>query len=101
MQEVQCGVALIAHSRGEIVRPVAFDVVVLNVVKEVRVPGMAHERVEDVGEDGVDQGVFFVQHAPHVDVLVHEQRVGAHVVELHGGVEDAVPPAEVVEEVQG
>lgn len=70
-------------------------------VEEVAVPGVAHERVEDVGEDGVDQGVFFVQNAPHVDVLVHEERVGAHVVELHCGVEDAVPPAEVVEEVQG
>lgn len=74
--------------------------VVFDVVEEVRVPGVAHQWVENVGEDGVDEAVFLVEDAAHMDVLVHEEGVWAHVVELDGGVEDAVPPVEVVEQVQ-
>lgn len=62
---------------------------------------MAHEGVQDVGEGGIEEFELLVQNTAHVDVLVHHERVGAHVVELHGGVQRAVPPVEVVEEVYG
>lgn len=65
-------------------------------MEEVRIPGVAHQRIKDVGEDSVDQRILLVQNASHVDVLVHEQGVGSHIVELYSGVEDTVPPVEVV-----
>ena len=99
VEEVEDVVALVADRRGKVVGPVAFDVVVLDVVEVVRVPGVAHERVHDVWEGLIDQGVGLVEDAAHVDVLVHHERVGAHVVQLHERVERAVPPLEVVEEV--
>lgn len=74
--------------------------VVLDVVEEVRVPGVSHQRVEDIRKDPVYESILLVQNTPHVDVLVHEQGVRAHVVKLHSGVEYTVPPAEVVEQVQ-
>lgn len=84
VQEVQNAVALVSHCRGQIVGSIAFDVVVLDVMEEIGVPGVSHQRVKDVWEDSIDKGVFLVQDTSHVNVLVHEQGVGAHVVELHG-----------------
>lgn len=80
VEEVEDVVALVADRRGEVVRAVAFDVVVLHMVEVVRVPGVAHQRVHDVRECKVDDGVGFVEDAAHVDVLVHHQCVGTHVV---------------------
>lgn len=101
VQEVQHAVPLIADSGALVIGPVALDVVVLDVVVEVAVPGVAHERVQQVGEGGVEPGVALVQHAPAVDVLVHHERVGARVRDLHDDVQDAVEPGEVAEQQQG
>ena len=54
MREVPGVVALVADRAAEVAGPVALDVVVLDVVEVVGVPGVAHERVEEVGEDGVE-----------------------------------------------
>ena len=66
-------------------------------------PGMSHERVGEVGEYAVEQGVWISlrEDAALVDVLVHHQRVGPGVRELHRSVKDAVDPAEVIEEQDG
>ena len=94
-------VALVADGGAEVVGAVALDVMVLDVVVVVCVPGVAHERIEDVGEGAVEPGEARRQDAAHVDVLVHHERVGAHVVELHGEVEEGVRVGEAVEEVEG
>lgn len=101
VQEVPEAVALVPDGGAQVVRAVALDVVVLDVVVEVRVPGVAHEGVQQVGEGEVEPGVGLVEDAAAVDVLVHHQRVGAGVGDLHDGVHDAVDPGEVVEEPQG
>src|SRR5699024_1663530 len=60
-----------------------------------------HQRVEQVREQLVEEAVWLGQDAPLVDVLVHHERVGAEVVELHGDVEDAVDVGEAVVEEDG
>jgi len=98
---VREGVALEADGRRQVARAVALDVVVLDVVVVVRVPGVAHEGVHDVGEEVVDEGEAAGEHAALVDVLVLEQGVGSHVVALHGDVEDGVQVGEAGEEEDG
>lgn len=98
VQEVPDVVALVPHGGREVVRPVALDVVVLHVMVEVRVPGVAHQGVGDVGEqqvEGARPRPPLRQHPARVDVLVHHQRVRAHVIELHGEVQHAAQVAEV------
>lgn len=55
-EEVGRAFPLVAQCRRQVVRAVVLDVVVLDVVVVVRVPHVAHERVEDVGEQGVEGG---------------------------------------------
>lgn len=101
VQEVPDVVPLVAEGGGQVVGPVAFDVVVLHVVVEVCVPRMAHQRVGDVRErdiEQVDQRILLAQHTTAVDVLMHHECVRAHVVELHGGVDDSMQIREVVVE---
>ena len=64
---------------------------------------MSHERVSEVGEYAVEQGVWISlrEDAALVDVLVHHQRVGPSVRELHRSVEDAVDPVETTVEQDG
>ncbi|TKW51113.1 hypothetical protein CTA1_12224 [Colletotrichum tanaceti] len=104
-EEVEGVVALVADGGGQVVGPVALDVVVLDVVVEVGVPGVAHEGVGDVGEGGVEGPQEAAglpgEDAAHVDVLVHHEGVGADVVELHGHVQRAVDVAETAEQQQG
>lgn len=61
---------------------------------------MTHQRVEDVRKHSVDKSVFLIQNTPHVNVLVHQESVRTHVVELHSRVKDTVPPVEVVKQVK-
>ena len=97
-QEITQLVSLVAYRRRQVLGPVPFDMVVLDVMVVVGVPRMAHQRVRDVREQHVEQPVLAVQNAAHVDVLVHHQRVRAHVPPLHQQVQHAVQPAEAVEE---
>lgn len=97
-EEVEEVVALIADGRGEVLGAVALDVVVLDVVVIVGVPGVAHERVGDVGEQLVKPAEAFLQDPAHVDMLVHHEGVRAHVVGLHDPVQDTVRPVEVSEQ---
>lgn len=72
----------------------------LHMMIEVRVPGMAHERVSDVGEDVVKNGKAAIQDTSHMDVLVHHEGVSTHVADLHDGVQDAMDPRESPKEEQ-
>lgn len=100
-QEVPRAVPLVPERGAQVLGPVALDVVVLHVVVEVAVPRVAHERVQDVGEVEVEPGVALLEHAVSVDVLVHHERIGPRVRDLHDQVQDTVEPGEVVEEQQG
>ena len=94
-------IALIPNRRREITRPIALDMMVLDVVVVVRVPGMTHQRLQDVGERDVEPVPVFGQDAIIVDVIVHEQGEGAGAPEAIDCVQDAVEVSEVVEEVEG
>lgn len=100
MEEVEDVVTLIAKRGRQVVGSVALDVVVLDMMVEVAVPGMAHERIEHVGEGVVEPGHVLGQDTSHVDVLVHHEGVGADIAELQDQVQDAVKPCEGVEEVE-
>lgn len=69
--EVRWTVALVADGGGDVIGPVPFDMVVLDVVEVVGVPGVAEEGIEEVGEGGVEEGEAFGEDATLVDVLVH------------------------------
>lgn len=97
VQEVPDVVSLVSKGGGKIVRAVAFDVVVFDVVVVVRVPGMTHERFQDVREAEVEDRPVFRQHAVVVDVVVHQEGEGARAPEGESRVEDAMDPGEVVE----
>ena len=99
VQEMPDIIPLVAHGGAQIVWSVGFDVVVLDVVEVVRVPGMAHERIRDIREHRIEERVCLAQDSTHVNVLVHHQCVRPHVVYLHGGMQRTVPPVEVVEHV--
>lgn len=101
MQEVPEAVPLVPDGGAQVARAVALNMVVLHMVVKVRVPGVAHQGVQQVGEGEVEPGVRLVQDAAAVDVLVHHERVGAGVGDLHDGMHDAVDPGEMVEEPQG
>lgn len=94
-------VALVAHGRRQVVGSVGLNVMMLNVMEVVRVPGMPHQRICDVREDAVKRRILLVQYPPHVDVLVHHQCVCPHEVYLHYRVQRAMPPVEVVEHIDG
>lgn len=57
---------------------------------------MAHERIEDVREQGIEEGKALGQDTVHMDVLVHHQGVGSREVGLHEPVQDGVDPGEAV-----
>lgn len=48
-------VSLVPDRRGQIVRPIPFHVMMLDVVVVVRVPRMSHERIGDVGKERVNE----------------------------------------------
>lgn len=101
VQKLPYVVSLVADGRAQIVRAVALDVVVFDVVVKVTVPGVAHQGVGDVGEAQVEPRVLFFEDTSPVDVLVHHERVGARVGDLHDQMEDTVEPGEVREQEQG
>lgn len=84
-------------------RAVAFDVVVFDVVVKVGVPGVAHQRIQDVREERVDntEGEPFGEDPALVDVLMFEESVRTHVIPLHEKVKDGVGEGEVTEEEEG
>lgn len=55
VQEVEDVVTLVADGGRQVVGAVALDVVMFYVVVKVRVPGVAHEGVGDVGKRGVEE----------------------------------------------
>lgn len=73
---------------------------VLDVVVEVTVPGVAHERIENVRKDGIEDGVLFRQNASLVDMLVLHQGVGPDVIHLHDEMAHGMDIGEVPEKIQ-
>lgn len=74
---------------------------VLDVVVEVAVPSVAHQGVGEVGESQVEPGVVLLENASPVNVLMHHERVGPRVRDLHDQVEHTVEPGEMGEQEQG
>lgn len=101
MEEMPNVVPLIAQRRRKVVGPVPLYVMVLDMVVEVRVPRVSHERIQDVREELVEEGKSRVEDASHVDVLMHHERVRTDVRRLHDAVQDGVDPGEVIEEERG
>lgn len=74
--------------------------VMLDMVVVVRVPCVAHQGVDDVGEESIDdsEAVRLGEDAPHVDMLVHHKSVGTHIIELYSEMENSMDIGEAVEE---
>lgn len=94
-------VALIPDRRRQIIRPVAFDMVMLDVVVIVRVPSMAHQRLEHIRKGDVKPVPVLGQDAIIVDMVVHEQGERAGAPKAVDRMEYPVEVGEVVEEVDG
>jgi hypothetical protein len=101
LQKVIDVVALVPDCGREIVRTVAFHVMVLDVVEVVRVPRMSHQWIQDVWEQLVDDSVLLVEHSTGVNVLMLQKRICSSIPTLHDAMKDGVPPVEVVEQVNG
>lgn len=99
VREVPDIVSLIAQRGRKIVWPVAFDVMVLDVVVVIRVPSVAHQRFQDVREAEVEESPVFGEYAAVVDVVVHQECERACAPECEGRVDDSVDVGEVVEEI--
>lgn len=69
-QEVPYIISLIANCGRKIIWAVALDVMVLDVMKVVRIPCMAHQRIEDIWEQLVDESIPLAQDSSHMNVLV-------------------------------
>ena len=54
LREIPNTIPLIPDSGREVIGSVAFHMMVLDVVIVIRVPGMTHERIQDVREGSVD-----------------------------------------------
>jgi hypothetical protein len=101
LQKVIDVVALVPDCGREIVRTVAFHVMMLDVVEVVRVPRMSHQWIQDVWEQLVDDSVLLVEHSTGVNVLMLQKRICSSIPTLHDAMKDGVPPVEVVEQVNG
>lgn len=101
MQEVYKFVTLVSDGGREVVRTIAFHVVMLDMVVKVRVPRVTHQRISDVWKELVEPGILFREDAVHVDVLVAEERIGAYIPSLHNHMKDCMEPGEAVEEEEG
>lgn len=97
MQEAGELIALVAHSRAEVVGSVAFDMVVLDMVEVVAIPRMAHQWVGNVWEEIVEPGEVLLEDSAHMDVLMHHQGIGTHVEPLPHRMQQPVPPVEIIE----
>ena len=62
----------------------------------VRIPRMAHEGINNIREERVDQTILRSQDAFHVDILMFHERVAARIPDVHDPVKEAMDPAEVV-----
>jgi len=92
-------VSLVVNGRRQVLGAVAFNMVHLDMVVEVRVPRVAHQRSCYVGEEAIDESILLLEDAIVVDVVVEEERKGAGVPDGEDGMEDGVEPCEVVVEV--
>jgi hypothetical protein len=70
----------------------------LNVMIVVAIPGMAHERIQQVEEQGVQRRPILGEDTIVVDVVVPYERVCAETIAGYDSMDDAVYAAEVVEE---
>lgn len=62
---------------------------------------MAHERIQDVREETIDQVILVAEHTTHVDVLVLQESVCTHIPPLHDAMKYSMPPIEVDVEIDG
>jgi hypothetical protein len=102
MEEMPNVIPLISDRRGQILRPVPFDVVMLDMVIVVRVPGVTNQRLKDIRKHEIhrrhERSLGFRQHPVVVDVIVQHQRKGPRAPEGKGHVGDGVEVGEVSEE---
>ena len=95
LHKVPDAVSLVSNGGREIIGAVAFDMMVLDVVIVVRVPSVTHHWIKDVREDTIDQAILLAEHTTHVDVLMLQKGICAHVITLHDAMKHGVPPMEV------
>jgi uncharacterized protein (UPF0248 family) len=82
-KEIGDAVAVIEHRCAQIFSAIALDVVVLDMVVEVGIPGVPVHRVKQVREQCVQKIVFRRQHSIPVDMLMFHQSECAAVEQLH------------------
>lgn len=89
-------VAVIPHGRIEVCRPVALDMMMFDVVVVVGVPGVAHQWINDVGKQSVEDPILWGEDAVHVDVLMLHECVCACEPDMQDPMQQPVDPVEVV-----
>ena len=80
--------------------PVSFHVMMFDVMKVIRVPGMSQEGIGYVWKQVIEPSILRDQDPAHANVLMHHESVRSSVRNLHHGVKDAMKPREVVVEEQ-
>lgn len=68
----------------------------LDVVIVVGVPGVSHQRLEDIGERSIEPGVILGEYAVIMYVIVKQECESTAVPCRHYPVTDAVEPGEAV-----
>jgi hypothetical protein len=74
---------------------------VFDMVKVIRVPCMAQQRIEDVREELIDESIFLIQDSSNMNMLVLQKSICSGIPALHDAMDDRVPPVETVEHVNG
>jgi hypothetical protein len=95
--EVNYTISLVAKGRGQVVGSVALNMMVLNMVVVVRVPGMTEKRIEDIRKTNINyvEWESSSEYTVHMNMLVPHERVSAYVVELEGNMENRMWPCEI------
>jgi hypothetical protein len=94
-------VSLVPDGGGEVFWAIVLVVVVLDVMVVVRVPRVAHQRLEYDGPALIEQAVFLLQEAVVVNVIMEQQRESPLVPHLHDTVKHSVRPCVVNVEQNG
>jgi hypothetical protein len=68
---------------------------VFNMMIEIGIPSVPHQRIRDIWEKSIKNDIPPTKDASHMYVLMHHQGVGTHVADLHEEVEDAMHPREL------
>lgn len=92
-------VTLVAKSRGQVIRAIALDMVMFDMVIKVRIPGVAHKRIKNVREKRIEPRKLFCKNSAHMDMLMHHQSISTNIVHLHQPVQDAMRPSKMIVQI--